>query len=395
MPLPLSSRARDLAPSPTLSITAKAKALRADGHDVLSLAAGEPDFDTPEFLKDACAEALRRGETKYAPVPGIPALREALAAKYRERHGIPGVTSEWTVVSPGGKFSCYAALLATVGPGDEVIVPAPFWVSYPEMVKLAGAEPVIVTTSDANAYKLTPEALRQALSPRTRLLILNSPSNPTGTVYTPAELRALTEAAVEAGIYILSDEIYEDLAYDDAEIVSPASFSEAAARHVITVSGFAKTFSMTGWRLGTLVADPIIAKAVSNLQSQTTSNATTFAQYGALAALEQPEKANAAVAAMRAAFDRRRLTLLDGLNVLPGISCFRSKGAFYLFPTVKDCGLDSLTFCDRLLDEALIAAVPGVAFGEDAAIRLSYACSDETIAKCLERLERFCRQRAG
>lgn len=386
----LSSRALSLAPSPTLSITAKAKTLQAAGRDVLSLAAGEPDFDTPVFIKAACSAALAAGETKYVAVAGIPGLREALAAKYRDRGGLSRTEADWVVVSPGGKFSCYAALLATVGPGDEVIIPAPYWVSYPEMVTLAGAIPVVLEASETNGFKITPDQLRETITPRTKLLILNSPSNPTGTVYLREELKGLTEIAIEAGIFVLSDEIYEDLIYDGLEMCSPASFSEAAADHVITVSGFAKSFAMTGWRLGTLVAPPTIAKAVTNLQSQTTSNATTFAQFGALAALENRAEADAALAEMRAAFDRRRQLLLDGLNAIEGISCFRSQGAFYLFPNIASFGLSSLEFGERLLDEALIAAVPGSAFGADQCLRFSYACSEETLRKCLERLAEFC-----
>ncbi len=353
------------------------------------MAAGEPDFDTPDFIKAACAEALARGETKYVAVGGIPPLRAALAKKYQAR-GTAGVTPTQCVVSPGGKFSCYAAILATVSPGDEVIVPAPYWVSYPEMVKLAGGVPIVVEAKDTADFKISPEQLRSAITPRTRMVVLNSPSNPTGSVYTESELRALVAVAVDAGIYILSDEIYEDLTYDGLTTISPASFSPEAARLVITVSGFAKSFSMTGWRLGTLMAAPEVAEAVDNLQSQTTSNATTFAQFGALAALENIAAATAAVGEMRAAFDRRRLLMLDGLNGIPGLVSRRAQGAFYLFPNISATGLDSLTFCDRLLEEALVAAVPGVAFGDDACIRLSYACSDETITRAVERIGNFC-----
>jgi len=279
----LSTWARNIAPSPTLAVTSKAKALKAAGEDVCGFGAGEPDFDTPEFIKEACIQALRNGQTKYAPAPGIPALREALANHYRSINRVEGVTSDQVVVSPGGKFSCYLGILSTISPGDEVIIPTPYWVSYPEMVKLAGGVPKTIFAGQEAGFKITPEQLNQAITSKTHLLILNSPSNPTGTVYSPDELQALVEVALRAGIYILSDEIYEHLLYDDVQHVSPASFSKEAAATAITVGGFSKTFSMTGWRLGTLMAPPPIAKAVASLQSQTSSNATTFAQYGALA----------------------------------------------------------------------------------------------------------------
>lgn len=386
----LSSWASNIAPSPTLTVTAKAKALKAEGKDICSFGAGEPDFDTPEFIKEACAAALARGETKYAPVPGLPALRSALAAKYRDERGMPQVQADHVVVSPGGKFSCYLAVMAVVSPGEEVIVPAPYWVSYPEMVKLAGATPVYIEAGLEQEFKITPQQLREAITEKTRMVILNSPSNPTGAVYTKAELEALMAVAVEKGIYVMSDEIYEYLTYDGAEFVSPGSFSAEAFEHVITVGGFSKTFSMTGWRLGTLVAPAPIAKAVSSIQSQTSSNATTFAQYGALAALEQPELSRAAIAEMLQAFDRRRLMLCDGLNDIDGVSCYRSTGAFYLFPDISSFGKPSLEFCGKLLEEELVAVVPGIAFGTDACMRLSYACGEETITKGLERIKRYC-----
>lgn len=389
MSLTLSTWANNIEPSPTLTVTAKAKALKAEGKDVCSFGAGEPDFDTPEFIKTACAEALARGETKYAPVPGVPALRSALAKKYREVNGITGIEADNVVIGPGGKFSCYTAILATVSPGDEVIIPAPYWVSYPEMVKLAGGRPVVVTTTDAQAFRVSIEQLQAAITDKTRMIILNSPSNPTGSVYTREELEAIINLAVERDIYVMSDEIYEYLLYDGATFHSPASFSDAAFEKVITVSGFAKTFSMTGWRLGILVAPKPIAKAAASLQSQTSSNATTFAQYGALAAIEQPELAKMAIADMLSHFDRRRQLLCDGLNAIDGIQCYRSTGAFYLFPNISQCADNSLDFCARLLDTSLVATVPGIAFGAEGYMRLSYACADEVILKGLERIERY------
>ncbi len=385
----LSIWARQIAPSPTLAVDAKAKALKAAGKDVCVFGAGEPDFDTPDFIKEACAKALRDGQTKYIASAGLPALRAAIAADYKAR-GFGDVKDAQVVVSPGGKFSCYLAILAVVSPGDEVVVPAPYWVSYPEMVKLAGGTPRIVFAGDETGFRLTPAQLRAAITPKTKLVILNSPSNPTGAVYPRAELEALVKVCVEKGVYILSDEIYEHLLYDGVKHASPATFSPEAAKLTLTASGFSKTYAMTGWRLGTLMAPPKIAAAVADLQSQTTSNATSFAQFGALAAYQQPDQARAAVAAMLQVFDRRRLHLWKGLNALPGVRCFRSAGAFYLFPNIHALGLGSDEFASRLLDEELVALVQGSAFGADDYVRLSYATSDEVIQKGLDRLGRFC-----
>jgi len=385
----LSTWARHIAPSPTLAVDAKAKALQAAGKDVAIFGAGEPDFDTPEFIKEACAKALREGKTKYIASAGLPALRAAIAADYKAR-GFGDVKDSQVIVSPGGKFSCYLAIMAVVSPGDEVVVPAPYWVSYPEMVKLAGGTPKIVFAGDETGFRLRPEQLRAALTPKTKLVILNSPSNPTGAVYPRAELEALVRVCVEAGVYILSDEIYEHLLYDGMKPSSPATFSPEALKLTMTASGFSKTYAMTGWRLGTLVAPPKIAAAVSDLQSQMTSNATSFAQFGALAAMQQPDKARAAVAEMLKVFDRRRLLLWTGLNAIPGVRCFRSEGAFYLFPNISSFGLGSDEFASRLLEEELVALVPGSAFGADEYVRFSYATSDEVIQKGLDRLARFC-----
>jgi aspartate aminotransferase len=385
----LSSWARQVSPSPTLAVDAKAKALKAAGKDVCGFGAGEPDFDTPQFVKDACAKALQAGQTKYAPTPGIPALRKAIAEDY-VRRGFVGMAEGNVVVSPGGKMSCYLAILATISHGDEVIIPAPFWVSYPEMVKLAGGVPKFIQAEDTTGFKITPAQLKAALTPRTRMVVLNSPSNPTGAVYTRAELTELVALCVQANVWILSDEIYENLVYDGQTTCSPATFSPEAAALTITVSGYAKSYSMTGWRLGTLIASTPVAAAVADLQSQISSNATTFAQFGALAVHQHPDQAKAALAEMAVAFDRRRLNLWKGLNAIPGLTCYRSQGAFYLFPNIRAFGLSSQEFSARLLEEELVAVVPGSAFGSEGYIRLSYATSDEIIAKGLERLARFC-----
>lgn len=386
----LSTWALNISPSPTLAVDAKAKQLKAAGKDVCGFGAGEPDFDTPDFIKEACIKAIREGKTKYIPAAGLLSLREALAEDYVKSKGLRDVKFSNIIVGPGGKFSCYLAILATISAGDEVVIPAPYWVSYPEMVKLAGGTPVFVRAGDECDFKVSVEQLKTVVTPKTKMIILTSPSNPTGAVYTREELAGIVDFAVKNDIYILSDEIYEKLIYDGAEAVSPASFSKEAQEHVIIASGFSKSYAMTGWRLGTLCAPDDVAKAVANLQSQTTSNSTTFAQYGALAALKNPELAKESLDMMLAAFDRRRLMLWEGLNSIKGVSCRRAQGAFYLFPNISSFGLSSTDFCAKLLEEELVAVVPGVAFGSEPNVRFSYAVSDEVIKKGLDRFAKFC-----
>jgi aspartate aminotransferase len=388
-PPPLSVWARNISPSPTLAVDAKAKALQAAGEDVCSFAAGEPDFDTPEHIKEACIVALKAGKTKYAPTPGIEPLRQAIVERYAAEYGLKATIGQ-VIVSPGGKFNCYLGILATCSPGDEVIIPAPFWVSYPEMVKLAGATPKFILCDDRTGFKLTPTQLEAAITPKTRLLVINSPSNPTGAVYTRAELEAIVAVAVKHNLYILSDEMYEHLIYDGAKPTCIATFSPEVEARTITVAGFSKTYAMTGWRIGTTVAPLPIAKAIAELQSQMSSNVTTFAQFGALAALKEKEKTRAALATMLTAFDRRRKNLHAGLNNIPGVNCLLAQGAFYLFPNISSFGVKDMEFCNRLLETEKVAAVPGSAFGAEGYLRLSYATSDAVIAKGLERLGRFC-----
>jgi aspartate aminotransferase len=384
----ISRRAAALTPSLTLAIDSKAKQMKAEGQDVVGFGAGEPDFDTPQHIKDAAAKALSAGFTKYTPAAGIPELRQAIAEKHKRENGLSYKPSQ-IIVSCGGKHSCYNVILATCEQGDEVIIPAPYWLSYPEMVKLASAEPVIVETSDQTEFKLTPEALRQAFTPRTRLLILNSPSNPTGSVYTPQEIKALGDICLEKGILIMSDEIYEHLLYDGVKHQSVASFSSAHLEHTIVVHGFAKAWSMTGWRLGWCAAPEPIAKAIDAIQSHSTSNPTSFAQKGAVAALTGPQDH---LPAWLAEFNKRRTFAWKKLNSIPALSCVNAKGAFYLFPNISKTGLKSTDFCARLLEAEKVAAVPGVAFGADDYIRLSYATSMTNLEKGLERIERFCKQ---
>ena len=383
----ISRRAASLAPSLTLAIDAKAKQMKAEGLDVVGFGAGEPDFDTPQHIKDAAIKALNDGFTKYTPSSGIPELRQAVADKFKRENGLiykPGQV----IISSGGKHSCFNVILATCEEGDEVIIPSPYWLSYPEMVKLAGATPIILTTTDQTEFKVTPDQLRNAITSRTRLFVLNSPSNPTGSVYTPEEIKTLGDICVEKGVLIMSDEIYEHLLYDGVKHKSVASFSQAHQDHTIIVHGFAKAWSMTGWRLGFLAAPEPIAKAIDALQSHSTSNPTSFAQKGGVAALTGPQDH---LPLWLAEYARRRTYAHAKLNSIPGISCVNSKGAFYLFPNISKLGLKSADFCAKLLDQEKVAAVPGAAFGADDYLRISYATSLANVEKGLERLEYFCK----
>ena len=386
----ISKQAASLSPSLTLAIDAKAKQMKADGLDVVGFGAGEPDFDTPQHIKDAAKKALDAGFTKYTPSSGIVELRQAIADKFKRENGLTYKPSQ-VIVSCGGKHSCFNTIMATCQEGDEVIIPSPYWLSYPEMVKLAGAKPVILETTDATEFKLTPDRLRTAITDRTRLLIVNSPSNPTGSVYTPAELKALGDECIARGVLIMSDEIYEHLLYDGAVHQSMASFSPAHQEHTIIVHGFAKAWSMTGWRLGFLAAPEPVAKAVDAIQSHSTSNPTSFAQKGAVAALTGPQDH---LKVWLAEYAKRRSYAHQRLNAMPGVSCVNAKGAFYLFPNIAKTGLKSTEFCARLLEEEKVAAVPGIAFGADAYLRISYATSLANIQKGLDRMEQFVRRLA-
>jgi aspartate aminotransferase len=387
----ISTRAASLSPSLTLAIDAKAKQMKAEGQDVVGFGAGEPDFDTPQHIKDAAAAALAAGFTKYTPSSGIPELRQAIADKFKRDNGLTYKPSQ-IIVSCGGKHSCYNVILATCQEGDEVIIPAPYWLSYPEMVKLAGAKSVILPTSDRSEFKVTPDQLRAAITPRTRLFILNSPSNPTGSLYSPAEIKALGDICVEKDVLIMSDEIYEKLVYDGASHVSVANFSPAHFEHTIIVHGFAKAYSMTGWRLGYLAAPDPIAKAIDAMQSHSTSNPTSFAQKGAVAAMNGPQDH---LKAWLAEYAKRRSYAHQRLNQIPGVSCVNAKGAFYLFPNISRLGFKSTEFCARLLEQERVAAVPGIAFGADEYLRISYATSLANIEKGLDRMERFCKSLAA
>ena len=388
---PIAQRAASLSPSLTLAIDAKAKAMKAAGEDVVGFGAGEPDFDTPDHIKKAAADALAAGFTKYTPSSGIPELRQAIADKFKRENGLDYKPSQ-IIVSCGGKHSCYNVILATCQEADEVLIPSPYWLSYPEMVKLAGAKPVILETTDLTEFKVTPAQLKAAITPRTRLFVLNSPSNPTGSVYTPDEIKALGDLCIEHGILIMSDEIYEHLLYDGAVHKSVASFGPVYQDHTIIVHGFAKAWSMTGWRLGFLAAPEPIAKAIDAVQSHSTSNPTSFAQKGAVAALTGSQEH---LPKWLAEYAKRRTYAWQRLNAMPGISCVNSKGAFYLFPNISKTGLHSADFCSRLLESEKVAAVPGIAFGADDYLRISYATSLANIEKGLDRMERFVKGLAG
>src|SRR5437899_11700123 len=325
----ISERAAQLSPSLTLSIDSKAKAMKAEGSDVCGSGAGEPDFDTPEHIKQAAIAALEAGFTKYTPSAGLPELRQAIAEKLEADNQLSYRTSQ-VVVSSGAKHSCYNAILATCQPGDEVLIPSPYWVSYPDMVRLAGAEPVIVQTTERNGWKMRASDFENAMTPRTKMVILNSPGNPTGSVYTREELQAIVDVATEEDIYILSDEIYERLVYDDAKHVSIASLSKEAYDLTITVNGFSKSYAMTGWRLGYLAAPEAVAKAVDSIQSHTTSNPSSFSQYGALAALKGDQQP---VADMREDFDMRRNYMIDRPSKLPNVTEVMPQVAFYVLLT--------------------------------------------------------------
>jgi aspartate aminotransferase len=383
----ISKRAATLSPSLTLAIDSKAKQMKSEGIDVVGFGAGEPDFDTPQHIKDAAVKALADGFTKYTPAAGIPELRQAIGDKFKRENGLTYQPSQ-VIVSCGGKHSCYNVILATCEEGDEVIIPSPYWLSYPEMVKLAGAKPVILETTDKTEFKVTPDQLRNAITPQTRLFVLNSPSNPTGSVYTPEEIKALGDICVEKGVLIMSDEIYEHLLYDGAVHKSVASFSPAHQAHTIIVHGFAKAWSMTGWRLGFLAAPEPIAKAVDAIQSHSTSNPTSFAQKGGVAAMNGSQEH---LPKWLAEFSKRRSYACQKLNSIPGISCVNARGAFYLFPNISGLGLKSTEFCARLLEQEKVAAVPGIAFGADDYMRISYATGMANIEKGLARLENFCR----
>ncbi len=391
----ISLRARSVPPSPTLAVTARAAELRANGVDVIGFGAGEPDFDTPQYIKDAAIKALLEGKTKYTPTSGITELRKAIAEKLGRENGLQ-YTPDQIVVNIGGKQSVYLAIQAVVDPGDEVLLPAPYWVSYPEAIRLAGGEVKVIKTDRANDYKMTPRQLAEAITDKTVMLILNSHNNPGGFTYTPDELKALAEVLKGTKIWVLSDEIYEKLVFGQTRFVSFASLSQDAYNRTLTLNGFSKAFAMTGWRLGYVAGPTDVIKAIGRLQDHMTSNAVSFAQYAAVAALG-PQSAQT-IETMRSEFEKRGQYMAERLSQIEGLYCPRPTGAFYCFPDVsshygrKINGTliqDSMSFASALLDQAGVAVVPGAPFGMDQNIRLSFACSMEKIQAGLDRLTRW------
>jgi len=383
----IATKLNDVTPSLTLSITEEANRLRAKGVNVCGFGAGEPDRQTPQHVKDAAIKALVDGETRYTASSGLPALREAIAEKLVADNGVAYDIPQISV-NCGAKHSCFNAILATCEGDDEVIIPAPYWTSYPEMVRVAGAEPVIVPTKQENGWKLTPEEFEEAMSPCTKMIILNSPSNPAGVVYTADELRALGEVAAAEDILILSDEIYEKLIYDGQEHVSIASLSKELYDLTITVNGFSKAYSMTGWRLGYTAAPEPIANAIARIQSHSTSNPTTFAQYGGIAALQGDQ---GQVNDMREEYEVRRDYVYGRLSEISNISTVKPQGAFYFLVNVGKMGLGSVNLAEKLLSRYEVAVVPGAAFGCDDTIRISYSTGLDVIKEGLDRFEQFCR----
>ncbi|MCZ8024757.1 MAG: pyridoxal phosphate-dependent aminotransferase [Microcystis sp. LE19-10.1B] len=381
----LASRVNQVTPSLTLAIDSLAKEMKKNGEDVCSFSAGEPDFDTPTHIRAAAKKALDEGKTRYGPAAGEAGLRKAIAEKLLRDNQL-AYNADNVIVTNGGKQSLYNLIMALIEAGDEVIIPAPYWLSYPEMVTLAGGTSVIVNTSLENHYKITPEQLEAAITPKTKLFVLNSPSNPTGIVYTPEEIAALANIVVEKDILVVSDEIYEKILYDGAIHRSIASFGPEIFQRSIISNGFAKAFSMTGWRVGYIAGPVEIVKAMTKIQSHSTSNVCTFAQYGAIAALESSQDC---IEEMVKAFSERRQYILERVRAIPGLNCPTPNGAFYVFIDISQTGLKSRDFCQKLLETQKVAAIPGIAFGADDCIRLSYATDLKTIEKGFDRIDQF------
>lgn len=388
----LNQRAQNILPSPTLVIDARAKRMILEGMNVINFGAGEPDFDTPEYIKKAAVEALEQGITKYTPVDGIKPLKEAIVDKFKKDDNVDYSVDE-IIVSAGAKHSLYNAFMVLCQRGDEVILPAPYWVSYHEQIKLAGATPVIIFTSQKNGFKLTPEQLRSAITPRTKAIILNTPSNPTGAVYTSHELAALAEILLENKIYIIFDEIYEKLIYDNHVHVNIVSLSPELKELSIIINGVSKSYAMTGWRIGYAAAPLDIARAMCDFQSHSTSNPTSIAQVGAMAAITGPQEQ---ILEMHKHFALRRKYMVERLQAMPGLYCNVPGGAFYVFPNIEGLFNKSYKgkviksgsdFASLALTEVQVCLVPGVAFGDDRYFRLSYATSMEDIVEGLNRIE--------
>ena len=384
-------------PSPTIAITGRARELAAEGRDIISLSAGEPDFDTPAHIREAAKAAIDAGHTRYTAVDGIPELKRAICAKFARENGLDYTPAQITV-GTGGKQVLFNALMATLDPGDEVIIPAPYWVSYPDMVLLAGATPVIVEAAMQDGYRITPEQLEAAITPRTKWVILNSPSNPTGAGYDRERMQALTAVLMRhPHVLVLSDDIYEHLVFDDFRFVTPAEVEPGLKDRTLTMNGVSKAYAMTGWRIGYGAGPVELIRAMGILQSQSTSNPCSISQYAALAALEGPQDY---IAESRAVFQRRRDLVVEALNACPGITCPVPQGAFYVYPSIRDligrssAGgrliADDEAFATALLDETGVAVVFGAAFGLSPHFRISYATADAVLAEACARIRRFC-----
>jgi aspartate aminotransferase len=393
----LTKRAKAISPSPTLAITAKAKAMQAEGIDVIGFGAGEPDFDTPEHIKQAAIKALSEGFTKYTPTAGIPPLKKAICDRFKTDSGLEYDPSQ-VIVSCGAKHSIYNIVQVLCEPGDEVIIPSPYWVSYPEMVRVAEATPVFIDAAEKDNFKITAASLSKAITKKTKLLILNSPSNPTGQVYSKKELEAIAKIAVEKNTWVISDEIYDKLVYGGVENVSIASLNPQIKAKTLVVNGVSKSYAMTGWRIGYVAGDKEIIGAMSNLQDHSTSNPVSISQKAALAALTGPQDE---VKTMAAEFEKRRNYMVDRLNKMPGISCLLPPGAFYAFPNVSKLFnksyngkpiKGSMGLTELLLTEAKVAVLPGSPFGADNYLRLSYATSMKNITGGMDRIEEFAKK---
>ena len=390
----LSRKALQVSASPTLAIDAKFKAMKADGIDVIGFGCGEPDFDTPDNIKAAAIKAIEEGHTKYTPASGTLALKQAICDKLKRDNGLDYKPSN-IVVSNGAKHSLLNAFNAIINPGDEIIVPAPYWVSYTEMIKMADGVPVIIETKEEDDFKFTAQQLRDAITPKTKALVLNSPSNPTGMLYGEAELREIAEIAVENDIFVVADEIYEKLIYDGKQHVSIASFNEEIKDRTIIINGVSKSYAMTGWRIGFTAANEAVTKAMANMQSHAASNPSSISQAAALEAYNGEQET---VEEMRKVFEERRNYMVDRINSIAGVSCRKPEGAFYVMMNIKEvfgreiCGKvinSSDDFCEVLLENSLVALVPGSGFGIEGYVRWSYATSMENIEKGLDRLEEF------
>ena len=383
----LAKRVRNIAPSATLAIDAKAKQLKREGKDVVIFGAGEPDFNTPENIKQAAIKAISNNFTRYTPVGGIPELKKAVADKLKRENSISYDVSE-ILVSCGGKHSLYNIAMAILDKGDEAILPVPYWVSYEEMIKLADANIVFCPTNEK--FKLTAAMVEEKITKKTKMLILNTPSNPTGAIVDPSEIKKIAELALEHNFYVVSDEVYEHFIYGGNEHLSIASLNEEIKNLAITSNSVSKTYAMTGWRIGYSAGNKEMIKAMDNLQSHSTSNPASIAQMAALEALNGPQES---VRHMVKAFDERRRFIHKRLNEIEGVSCVEPEGAFYAFPDISETGMNSMEFASKLLDEALVAVVPGIAFGSDRHVRLSYAASIREIERGLDRIENWVRQK--